>query len=166
MRGQPKANGKGSYRSPHWFWPVMEGTDKKTPFTAIQPYHVMLERLENPEWQNKNLRSCFYEGDLKKLTKRQDKYEYDAFGRVVLLRQDVVMIANKIERYTYVPIYYKGVKLVLQCLERPDSRAYAKAEDLIVITDQLKANDERKNMKWEYIPPSKNGQTLPNFKAL
>lgn len=160
---QPKANGRGSYRSPYWYWPVMEGTGKKSPWDKIANYHVMLERLENPEWQGQNLRSCFYEGDKKKLSKLQNKFEKDMLGRVILLRLDVVMIANKIERFTYIPLYYKGVKLVLQCVERPDSRAYAKAEDLIVISDQIKANEERHNIKWEYIP-GRYGR-LPDFKA-
>ncbi|MDQ6584450.1 MULTISPECIES: hypothetical protein [Enterobacter cloacae complex] len=162
MPGQPKANGKGSYRSPYWFYPKMEGTGKRSPHTSLEPYHVMLERYENEE-QLKNLRSCWYAGDKKKLTKIQDKYEKDAFGRVVLLRLDKVMIANKIERLTYTPLYYKGVKLVLQCIERPDCRTLMKAENTIVITEQLQANDDRKSIQWEYIP-GKYGH-LPNFKA-
>ncbi|XGI80683.1 hypothetical protein ACED16_02625 [Enterobacter hormaechei] len=151
MLGKPKANGKGTYRSPHWFFPKMEGTGKIKPYTVIEPYHVMLERYED-EKQLKVLRSCWYEGDNKKLTKIQDKFEKDAFGRVILLRLDTVMIQHKIERYTYTPLYYKGAKLVLQCIERPDCRTLMKAENLMVITDQLKANEERKNIRWEFIP--------------
>lgn len=161
MRGQPKANGKGSYRSPSWYWPCMEGTGKKWPWDKIAPYHIMLEKLDNPEWQSKNHRSCFYDGDIKKLSMRQSKFEYDAFGRVVLLRRDIVMIIDKIERFTYIPLYYKGESLVLQCIERPDSRVLVKPDRLMVITAQVKDNQDRHNIKWEY--KGSNNQCLPKF---
>lgn len=162
-----KANGKGSYRSPYWFWPVMEGTGKIKPWDKIAKYHICLEKFEAPEVQNNSMRSCFYKVDIKKLTQYQKRFEYDCNGRVILLRQDIVKIMDKIENLTFIPLYYKGESMVMECVERKDCRILVRDfSKLMVISDQIRANKDRESMQWDYIPPSKNGKTLPNYKQV
>lgn len=158
-----KANGKGSYRSDHWYFPIMDGTGKKRPWDKIEKYYHMLERFENPTYQRNNYRSCFYKSEGDKISTIQDKWETDFLGRVIICRQDVVIIKGKAEYLTFIPLFYKGVKLVLQCLERPDSRTLAKPEDCIVITDQLKANEQRNAEIWKYRSKGNSVKRLPEI---
>jgi hypothetical protein len=160
---KPKANGKGSYRSEHWYYPCMEGTGKRVPWDKLAKFYHMLERFENPAFQRNNLRSCFYKTEGSKIAEIQDKWEKDFLGRVIICRQDTVIIQGKAEHLTFIPLFYKGQKLVLQCLERTDSRTYAKPEDCIVITDQLKANEQRNAEVWKYRSKGNSVKRLPEI---
>ncbi|EJY3122539.1 hypothetical protein OGA32_000121 [Salmonella enterica] len=161
---KPKANGKGSYRSAYWYYPCMEGTGKKSPHSSIMKNYIMMERLENPSYQRNSVNSCWYKTESTKLHERQKIWDYDYFGRVIILRQDTLILMGKLDFFTFIPLFYKGKKLVVQCVERPDSRMYVKPENCIVISDQLRANKERDSIKWTYTPMG--NKRLPRIEAI
>ncbi|MCX8289120.1 hypothetical protein [Enterobacter pseudoroggenkampii] len=121
-----------------------------------------MERYECEDQKSNHL-GCWYAVDEAKLKKRQQVFERDFTGRVILLRLDTVIIRTKASEFTFTPLYYKGKKMVLQCNERPDSRTQAYAKDLMVITDQLEANKVREKIKFEYIKG--NRRSLPRYRA-
>lgn len=145
-----------SYNFSHWHYisPHSKPQGKQAKF------FMLAEKLVNPEKQLINRRSCYYEGDVKKLGQLQKEFPLDKMGRKIFFNIDRVIVLTYCGKdlLYWKPLYMKGKRVVLQCIN-PGYESYRcmrAPDDVLVITDQILANELRYYEQYEMIATGKH----------
>lgn len=144
------------YNWKHWAYLY---TDKK-PIGRERKFHLVGERLVDPEYQSKTLRSCYYAKDQLKINKLQEEFLTDRLGRKIFHGIDriIILTANQQPLLIWKPLYNKGKGVVLQCMNPgfTEYRCIKKAIDCLVITDQVMSNEAREQEQYELVAINRN----------